>query len=135
QPRPAPAGVIPADLRAGGRVARPCLLPGTQRCHSGAAGRAADAGSRQRAHAAAPAGPARASAVRGARAHGHRAAGLLPRPGHREHARLRLLLLLDLDSEDRARDLVADEAGELLVEPERLLAELVQRVLLGVAAE
>ena len=41
----------------------------------------------------------------------------------------------DGDPEDRRRDLVADQVAQLLVELERLAPELVERVLLGVAAQ
>jgi len=44
-------------------------------------------------------------------------------------------LTIDLDPEDRRRDLVADESAELLVQVERLAPELVERVLLGIAAQ
>src|SRR5207244_7399063 len=39
------------------------------------------------------------------------------------------------DPENRRRDLVADEGSQFLVEAERLLLELVQRILLGVASK
>src|SRR6476661_5403269 len=94
QPRSAPAGVVPADLRPGRRVSRPGLLAGAERRDPRRPGRARDARTRERAHApprcrAAGAGAARA--VRGARACSdrHRAARLLARTLHGEWARRR----------------------------------------------
>ena len=50
-------------------------------------------------------------------------------------ARRRAVARLDGDAEDRRRDPVADQVAQLLVHPVRLAAELVERVLLGVAAQ
>src|SRR6185295_1725047 len=116
------------------RVAGARLLSGPERGNAGGARRAADPGSRQRAHAAARRAATPARAVRGAGPDGHGPPCLLARARHREHPR-RLLLLLALDAEGRARDLMANEPGQLLVQMVRLPAELVQRILLGVAAK
>src|SRR5262245_48325533 len=138
--RAAPAGVVAPDLGARRRVAGTGLLPVAAAGRAGHPRRPAHAWARDGPEAAArAAGRASRTATAGAGARPDRdgAAGWLARAAHREGAgrRLRLLLLRDLGPEDRARDLVADESGELLVQPEGLLAELVERVLLGIAAQ
>src|SRR5258705_10702623 len=133
EPGAAPAHVVAADLGAGGRVAGPRLLPRAHRGHAGAASRAGHARSGHRPDARPLRGSARCPGTDRRGCPGtnrQRAARLLARPGHRKDACWWLRLLLDRHPEDRARDPVLDEPGQLLVQPERLLAELVQRVLL-----
>src|SRR6185503_9689866 len=135
QARSAPAGGVAADLGARRRVARPRLLAARRGAHRRDAGRPRDPRARQRPDAGPATAPAGAIGGTRSRADRHGPAGALSRSLHREDARRRLRRLLDLDPEDRRRDLVADEAGQLLVQPEGLLPELVERVLLRVAAE
>ncbi len=122
RPVAAPAAASPAMARPrrepAARRSRPGLVPGdrppSSRCRRG-----------RRPGAARGARPARPSPRRPPR--GWRRAA----PASASARRLRVTR----DPEDRGRDLVADEAAQLLVEAERLLLELVERVLLGVAAE
>src|SRR5258707_4113064 len=137
EPGAAPARVVAADLLARRRVARASLLGAPE-----GAARARPARKHPRGPSdslagpavARPAGHGRAGRRREpghARGAGRAAARLegLAGTGHREDADGRRRLLGDGHPEDRVGDLVADEAGELLVQAERLLAELVERIL------
>ena len=105
----APAGCAASR---GGRGRRSCR----DRCRRGVPGRSVAAASVRRGRGSADLGQL------GGRRHAH----LLGR---------RRLLPLDADPEDRAGDLVADEAPQLLVQLERLALELVERVRAAVAAQ